>query len=256
MGVFKGLGKKISDKGKELSQKARIMSETSSLNNVVRGEECKIDYQYKSMGKLYFEKYGDAPAEEFAKACEAIKDSMEKIEQIKAEIVKIKARFNCPNCGSPFKHGSVFCSKCGAKLPAQNDSDDPDNIPEDAQQCPECGNILPKEALFCNSCGKKLEKPVLTDETSDENKDAAEQEAAEASAEPVKEEESFAPKENEENTASEEAAAQDTESADKETPAADGQEEQEEEPVKLCSECGNPIYGGDMFCSECGAKTQ
>lgn len=117
MSVFSNIGKNISNKGKEISRKAKVMSETSSLNNIIKGEECKIDTQYKLMGKMYFEKYGSSPEQEFSPAIEAIKNSMEKINETKQEIIKIKSQFCCPECGTPFKNDAVFCSKCGAKLP-------------------------------------------------------------------------------------------------------------------------------------------
>ncbi len=90
MSVFSNIGKNISNKGKEISRKAKVMSETSSLNNIIKGEECKIDTQYKLMGNMYFEKYGSSPEQEFSPAIEAIKNSMEKINETKQEIIKIK----------------------------------------------------------------------------------------------------------------------------------------------------------------------
>ena len=92
MSVFSNIGKNISNKGKEISRKAKVMSETSSLNNIIKGEECKIDTQYKLMGKMYFEKYGSSPEQEFSPAIEAIKNSMEKINETKQEIIKIKSQ--------------------------------------------------------------------------------------------------------------------------------------------------------------------
>ena len=137
MSFFNDIGKGISSKTKEISQKAKIMSESSSLNNIIKGEECKIDFQYKTIGKLYFEKYSENADEEFSEAINAIKASMEKIQQTQEEIKRIRSAFNCPNCGTPFKNNAVFCVKCGTKLPEKEVKTEV-KIPEGAQKCGNC----------------------------------------------------------------------------------------------------------------------
>ena len=92
MSCFEKIGNTITNKSKELASKAKTVSETSSLNNIIRTEERKIDTHYKMMGKIYFEKFGNSPDEEFLSSVEAINMSMAKIEETKNEITKIKNR--------------------------------------------------------------------------------------------------------------------------------------------------------------------
>ena len=113
MSCFEKIGNTITNKSKELARKAKTVSETSSLNNIIRTEERKIDIHYKMMGKIYFEKFGNSPDEEFLSSVEAINMSMAKIEETKNEITKIKNRNCCPVCGAHFKIDAIFCSKCG-----------------------------------------------------------------------------------------------------------------------------------------------
>lgn len=231
MAFFKDLGQKISSKSKELSQKARVMSEMSSLNNIIRNEESRIDFQYREIGRKYFEKYGDDPDEEFKEAFEQIHECRQKIEQTQEEITKLKSRFNCPNCGAPFKHGSIYCSKCGTKLPEIEESPKND-IPEGAQKCPKCNNILKADALFCNECGTKLEPQ---ENNSMEN--ASEEDLLSKPVYP-----------------SDEAA--DTAAAEPETSSETISETAEEELVftKKCPSCGADLCEDDVFCNECGTK--
>lgn len=258
MSFITDIGKNISSKGKEISQKAKIMSETSSLNNIVKGEECKVDFQYKTIGKLYFEKYKDNPGEEFAEAIENIKNSMEKIEQTKEEIVRIKSKYNCPKCGAPFKNGAIFCSKCGEKLPEKEEKQAGSvEIPADAQKCEKCGNILKSEALFCNVCGNKLQK-------SEENIQAivpAEPSTAEilTSDRKSQEEIQVQPDKEIKTEVKEETQAQPVEEVKEETAAITETTETTEKPEeqkakKICPNCKNEMLDEDVFCNECGTK--
>ena len=270
MSIVSDFGKKVSNKTKEISQKAKVMSETNSLNNIIKGEECKIDFQYKTIGKLYYEKYGENPSDEFKEAIETINASKEKIEETKQEITKIRSRFNCPNCGEAFKNDALFCSKCGAKLPEREE--EKPQIPDGAQKCEKCGNILKKDALFCNVCGNKLSIPEVdnteaaallpdTEAAADENKQEAVIE--------VKPDETAETQESEnagKADTSEAVAENKSESTEKtaETAKADTEEKYEEtvEPEiaeaaeKICPSCNNKMDADDLFCNECGTKVE
>lgn len=259
MSIVSDFGKKVSNKTKEISQKAKIMSETNSLNNIIKGEECRIDLQYKTIGKLYFEKFGENPDADFSEAVETIKSAMEKIEETKKEIAKIKSRFNCPNCGQAFKNDAVFCSKCGTKLPEREEPEE--KLPKNARKCEKCGNVLPKDALFCNECGNKLESQ--TEATVEEN-----------AAVPVNSDE-FAPAENaaetiviaekaetveaevvEETKPAEEKPAESAIVAEAVTAEEVKTEEAEQTDGKICPNCKNKMDDDDIFCNECGTKVE
>lgn len=146
MSYFEKIGSSISNKSKDIVRKAKDASEVSSLNSIIKNENQKIELNYKMMGKLYFDKYGSAPADDFASAITAIKESMDKIAETQEMIKKIKGRRCCPACMTPFKTGSLFCAKCGTKL-AQEQSE---------IVCFNCGNLLGANAQFCNKCGTML----------------------------------------------------------------------------------------------------
>ncbi len=146
MSYFERIGSNISNKSKELVQKAKDASEVSSLNSIIRNETQKIELNYKMIGKLYFEKYGHAPADDFSDAVSSIRESMEKITQTQEMIKKIKIRRCCPNCMAPFKSGSLFCAKCGTKLA----------IEQKNTLCFKCGAPIYEGAQFCEVCGVKL----------------------------------------------------------------------------------------------------
>ncbi|MBQ3566353.1 MAG: zinc ribbon domain-containing protein [Oscillospiraceae bacterium] len=269
MSFVSDFGKKISNKTKEISQKAKVMSETNSLNNIIKGEECKIDFQYKTIGKLYFEKFGENPEDDFAEAIETIKASMQKIDETKQEITKIRSRFNCPECGEPFKNDALFCSKCGAKLPEKEEEA---KVPADAKKCEKCGNLLKKDALFCNLCGNKLDVPEITavaEESGELSEKTAVEEfapvqpesdetVAEASETEVKAVETETTEETtvEEITEEAEAVAEQEEAVISETPVEETASDDEEPAEKICPNCNNKMLMDDIFCNECGTKVE
>ncbi len=244
MSVFSNIGKNISNKGKEISRKAKVMSETSSLNNIIKGEECKIDTQYKLIGKMYFEKYSSSPEQEFKPAIESIKNSMEKINETQQEILKIKSQFCCPECGTSFKNDAVFCSKCGAKLP---EKPKPQTLAaSQLKKCANCGNALNPEAVFCNFCGTKIENNLtsLPEENTivkpDEEIDNTKTNQT-MPIEPSKETSSI-------NTSTDKTIPQKS----SETDSLDNTTVQK----TFCPNCKNEMNEDDIFCNECGTKVK
>jgi hypothetical protein len=56
----------------------------------------------------------------------------------------------CPNCGTPNRRGSKFCSNCGQRL-------DPDS----SVVCPSCHTLNPLGSAYCSSCGLELESSTI-----------------------------------------------------------------------------------------------
>lgn len=221
MSYFKKIGNSISSKSKELIKNARAASETNSLNNIIKAEQLKIDTNYKMMGKLYFDNYGDSPAEEFAAAIKLVKASMEKIDETKEEIEKIRRRNCCPNCGNRFKPDAFFCSKCGTR------------IKEEIQKpvliiCKNCGNKLENDALFCDSCGMKIDSESSLSE-SPENKEITESQS--------------------------ESLTEADKNTETEVPNPEPAENAQSVNAKICPSCGEKQDDSEaLFCNDCEAK--
>lgn len=255
MSVFKNIGKSIKNMGTGISERAKTHSETTSLNNIIKGEQCKIDSQYKLIGKLYFEKYGDNAEDEFRQSVEIIKASNVKIAETENKIAEIKNRFNCPNCGTPFKNDAIFCSKCGTRL-------QPEQPPAESSQrvCAGCGSVLEEGAMFCTVCGAKAENaaevPVNASEPAiepvqpeaNENNSVTEEQSNELQNEVKTDEVSEKPQNEkaEENVHTETSEAISPEKAD-DTPS-------EPKPAMFCPNCRNEIHENDLFCDNCGSK--
>lgn len=114
MDFFGRLGEKISSTSKDIAGKAKEMMDVASMNSAITAEENKITQAQKEIGALYFEMYKDAPAPEFAEKVEAIKASLQLIEQQREEISRLKGVVKCQNCETEIPADNSFCSNCGA----------------------------------------------------------------------------------------------------------------------------------------------
>jgi membrane protease subunit (stomatin/prohibitin family) len=213
-----------------LSNKAKTISETSSLNGVIKTEERKISEQIYKLGQLYFEKYGNSPEPEFAEAVSAIKASQATISETQKQIENIQNRYKCPKCGNSFKPGSVFCSVCGYTL---------SEAPAATQICSKCGNQLPAAAVFCNNCGNRLSQPAPQPVV----------EAAQPAPQPVVETAQPAPQ-----PAAETAQPVPQPVVETAQPVPQPVVEAAQPAGKICPKCGEKLGADDMFCDVCGSK--
>lgn len=130
MAFLDDLGKKISSAAQTTVQKSKELADNAKNSMAISGEEKEIDRCYKELGAWYYKTHKDAPDEEAAAVVQAITQSMDKIESLRAEMER---------------------------------DDRPKIVEEDAAEykfCPRCGNKLKKEARFCGECGAKLEEPT------------------------------------------------------------------------------------------------
>ena len=100
--------------GRDVSQKAKEVSEIAKLKMDIKSREDALNKQYIELGKKYYEmhKEGEMPEAEITNISTLINE----IADLKDDILKIQGACICPQCGVTLPEGTVFCSKCGAKL--------------------------------------------------------------------------------------------------------------------------------------------
>lgn len=84
------LGETISLKGKEVTDKAKDIAEVANLNSQIKTCEDVIKRNYAEIGKLYYEKCGEAPDEAYEEQCRAINNARNAIEELNDKIKEIK----------------------------------------------------------------------------------------------------------------------------------------------------------------------
>lgn len=90
MDILNKLGDTLSVKGKEVADKAKETAEIVRLKGQISTCEDVIKKNYMEIGKLYFENYGDEPAEEFKRQCNAIKNAKHGVDELQDEIKALK----------------------------------------------------------------------------------------------------------------------------------------------------------------------
>lgn len=116
MDFFDKLGESLVSAGKDVSQRAKDISEIAKLKLDIKSKEDYVQKQYAALGQAYFEKHkNDADSEE-SEQFFLIGEALEEIERMKAEVLRIQGSLECPKCGVKMPEGAAFCSNCGAKL--------------------------------------------------------------------------------------------------------------------------------------------
>ena len=97
------------NKGKKFTDVTKLKSQKNSAKK-------ELNEIYLELGKAYYEKFKDAPAEEDAEKFEKIIAAEEKIADLEAQIRAIKGITICPSCGEENAAGKKFCGGCGSPL--------------------------------------------------------------------------------------------------------------------------------------------
>ena len=84
------IGETITTKGKEVSDKAKDMAELVNLKGQVHICEDLIRKRYVEIGKIYYEKHGSTPEEDYIDACRDIENAQNTIVDLEARIKELK----------------------------------------------------------------------------------------------------------------------------------------------------------------------
>lgn len=110
MAAVSDAAKDVSDKGKEMTEKAR-------LNKAIKTEETKINNLYMIIGQKVFNENATAPAG-FEDQFNGIRNAKAEIEKLQKELGGVASALTCPKCGAKVNPGQPFCQGCGTKLTA------------------------------------------------------------------------------------------------------------------------------------------
>lgn len=129
MNVINVIGKRIASTG----EKAKNMTEVSSLRKKIRQEEQRLQEIYAEIGKKYYEeRENDLTNINFL--CEDIDTRLSKIARVKKKINMLCGVKTCEKCGAEVDNKFSFCGVCGAALPITTINDymsDEENMTDD-----------------------------------------------------------------------------------------------------------------------------
>lgn len=121
MAAASDAAKNVQDKGKEMTEKAR-------LNKAIKNEESKINNLYIFIGQKLFNENSSAPSG-YEDPFNGINNAKAEIERLKKELESMTASSNCPQCGAKINPGQPFCQCCGSKLTTDTSTAPVNNTP-------------------------------------------------------------------------------------------------------------------------------
>ncbi len=144
---------------KKLTEKPGELLEINRLNKQINAEEEKVQEAFLTMGKTIFEAQGKGEPipPELVDLCEKVKAARAKMEELRIQVLKLRDKKQCSQCGTELELTQPFCSKCGAKqeMPAAVSSGGAAK-----RKCGNCGAELTPTQVFCSGCGAKQELPA------------------------------------------------------------------------------------------------
>ncbi len=176
------IAKQVTDKtaeiAKQVGDKTNDMLEIGKLNAQISASNNSIEELKTQLGDHYWNKFvaGETLDDDAVVLCNTIKEYNEEIENLKAQLAKLKeapapAAKVCPVCGAENAGDALFCKSCGAKLEEEKPEEPcececkceetcecEEPAPEEpaVKVCATCGAENPAENNFCDKCGAKL----------------------------------------------------------------------------------------------------
>lgn len=99
-------------------EKSGTLYSTTKLSLKISKLKAEIDENYKKIGNIVYSNYAgkDIEADDVETLCAAIQNMYNEIDEVSAEIAKLKGAIVCDVCGSEIQKGSSFCAKCGREI--------------------------------------------------------------------------------------------------------------------------------------------
>ena len=102
--------------GRDVSQKAKEVSEVAKLKMDIHTKEDFVEKQFAIIGRAYYEANKENASEKDAAQFRVITEAMEEIKRMNQQVLDIQGVVQCPGCGKKVPAGNAFCSDCGTKI--------------------------------------------------------------------------------------------------------------------------------------------
>lgn len=118
-----GLGKKITQKAKELSGQAETVYEIQKLRNKISNANRAMNKAKADLGNIIYKQYvkGMEISDNQKILCEKIDTYMQQIHACEEAIAEIKGMKVCPSCEQKINADASFCPNCGTACTVVDD---------------------------------------------------------------------------------------------------------------------------------------
>lgn len=115
MALFDKLGTTLMNAGKDVSQKARDLSDTAKLSIDIHSKEDQVEKLYAEIGMRYYMEHKDDEPAAYEQMTQ-ITEMLTVIDDMKKELLELKGAKVCARCGSEIDVADAYCKNCGAKI--------------------------------------------------------------------------------------------------------------------------------------------
>ncbi len=114
MGFFDKISDALMGAGKDVTQRAKDLSDGAKISYDIHSKEDQVECLYAEIGRQYYEEHkDDAPVYE---EMDQIKELLVAIEEQKKALLALKGAKVCPRCGKEVHAQDAYCKCCGAKI--------------------------------------------------------------------------------------------------------------------------------------------
>jgi len=227
----------VSKKMRQASEGIKTMNDKNRLKKEISRLQSELSGKYENIGIRFFNETSAAPDPSYQELFDQVSTLQEEIRRNRQKLSRLDGAVPCPNCGQSVLISAHFCSNCGQKIEAEQQSEEHETP---VAVCKFCGDPLEDSAVFCASCGNKVGEAVIVPEPS---------EVPVPEAAPVAEAEELPA--DEDAPVIEPAAEAEEERVIDIMPSSDDVQEVIESE-NLCPNCGQALSSFALFCDSCG----
>lgn len=154
MDFFNKLGDTLSNKGQDVTKKAKEIAEITRLNAQIASCQNHMKQVYVQLGETYFNNNRDNRDTIYEDMMAMLRADADQIEACQKEIVSAKQKKICVGCGEAIANDAQYCPHCGAK----NEIIETGEVVDDVTKCPVCGAEVDIDDTYCASCGAEIHK--------------------------------------------------------------------------------------------------
>jgi hypothetical protein len=116
MDFMRGIGKRVTQTAKIVSEKTASVAETVKINSKIASFNEETEKLYGQIGKAYYAAHQGGEAADLSALCACVDEFQRQIGELTAQLEALGDFKLCPACGAKQAREARFCSECGAQL--------------------------------------------------------------------------------------------------------------------------------------------